>query len=289
VRARLKDVSLYFDADGPQLVASGERMVERPTVLLLHGGPGYDHTHFKPAFNVFHDDAQLVFMDHRGQGRSDRSEPSRWNLATWADDVAELCETLSIRRPILLGASFGGFVAIAAAIRHPDLASGLVLLGTAAHISIDCIVTRFGELGGPVAAAAARAMFANPADPKAIEAYIGNCFPLYARAGFDPMLIGRSIVNLDVAAHFFRPDNEYQRLNYLQDLARVHTPTLMLHGELDPIVPVELARRTFEAFPSGCATLKVFPDCGHDVFRDKANEASLLIRQFIQSRADAFS
>jgi len=74
-----------------------------PTLVLLHGGPGFDHTHFKPWFTELREDAQLVFLDHRGQGRSDRSDPSHWNLATWADDVADFCAALSIRRPARSG------------------------------------------------------------------------------------------------------------------------------------------------------------------------------------------
>lgn len=284
MRARLKDVSLYFDVDGAQLVPAGERMIEQPTVILLHGGPGYDHTHFKPTFTAFRDDAQLVFIDHRGQGRSDRSNSAHWNLATWADDVAQFCDTLSIRKPILLGASFGGFVAIATATRHPHLAGALVLIATAAHIRVERIVSRFGELGGRPAADAARALFSNPDDPKVVENYIATCFPLYARKGFDPMLAPRSVVHMDVAAHFFRPGNEYQRLDYRQDLARIDVPTLMLHGELDPIVPVEFARETFQALKPRHARLEVFADCGHDVLRDKGAEATALIRRFIESQ-----
>lgn len=289
MKARLRDVGLYFDVDGAQLVPAGDKMVERPTVVLLHGGPGYDHSHFKPAFTELRDLAQLVFYDHRGQGRSDRSDPSQWNLATWADDLAEFCDTLSIRKPILLGASFGGFVALAAATRHPQLASGLVLIGTAAHISIERVVARFGELGGPNAAAAAHALFSGPEDRNVIENYISTCFPLYSTKGFDPALAPRSIVNFDVAVHFFRPQGEYGKFDYRPKLAQLHTPTLILHGELDPIVPVDLARQTHAAFAPGSAVMRVFADCAHDVARDKWDEALPLIRQFIGSRTDANS
>ena len=38
---------LWFDVDGPALVPDGPAMLERPTVVLLHGGPGsYDHSYF---------------------------------------------------------------------------------------------------------------------------------------------------------------------------------------------------------------------------------------------------
>ena len=48
---RLNDgIRLFFDVIGEQLLVSGESVSERPTILLLHGGPGLDHMVFRPAF-----------------------------------------------------------------------------------------------------------------------------------------------------------------------------------------------------------------------------------------------
>jgi pimeloyl-ACP methyl ester carboxylesterase len=284
MKIRIKDQNLYFDVDGAQLVPEGERMQERPTIVFLHGGPGFDHSHFKPAFTALRDQAQLVFLDQRGQGRSDRCDPSLWNLATWADDVAAFCEALSIRKPILLGASFGGFVAIGAATRHPELARGLILLGTAANVSIERVIARFGELGGPEAAKAARGLFTNPDDQSVVEHYFKTCFPLYARKGFDPLFVARSIATPEVMVHFFRPGNDYGTFNYLPDLRRASVPTLILHGELDPIVPVDLARATYDAFPKGVATFTTFADSSHDLVRDNWNGVLSNISEFIRTR-----
>ena len=97
-----------------------EAMVPKPTLVLLHGGPGSDHSSFRPYFDRFADTHQVVYVDHRGQGRSDgREDPAGWDLDTWADDVVRLCDALEIERPVVLGLSFGGFVAIRYAARHP--------------------------------------------------------------------------------------------------------------------------------------------------------------------------
>ena len=62
---------LWFDVEGPGLVPDGDRMRQRPTLLLVHGGPGvYDHTYFKPDFARLGDLAQVVYLDLRGHGRS---------------------------------------------------------------------------------------------------------------------------------------------------------------------------------------------------------------------------
>jgi proline iminopeptidase len=102
---------LFFDVEGAGLVPDGPVMRAKPTLLLLHGGPGFDHSSFKPAFSALADIAQIVYIDHRGNGRSSGDDPKRWTLTQWADDVKGLCDTLGIEKPIVYGVSFGGFVA----------------------------------------------------------------------------------------------------------------------------------------------------------------------------------
>jgi proline iminopeptidase len=62
---------LWFDVEGPVLVPEGPGMHERPTVVVVHGGPGtYDHSYFKPDFARLAAAAQVVYLDLRGHGRS---------------------------------------------------------------------------------------------------------------------------------------------------------------------------------------------------------------------------
>src|SRR5258708_6332539 len=133
MRVQVGDVRLFFDVEGTKLRPDGPGMREVPTLLLLHGGPGSDHSPYKPAFAALTDVIQVVYLDHRGAGRSDRGSPERWNLAQWADDVKAFCDVLEIQNPIVLGISFGGFVAMAYATRYPDHPGKLILIGTKAR------------------------------------------------------------------------------------------------------------------------------------------------------------
>jgi len=121
MRITVGDVTLFFDVDGPHLVAEGTTLVERPTLVLLHGGPGADHSLFKPECGALRDAAQIVYLDQRGSGRSDTGPPQSWTWTQWADDVALFCAALGIERPILVGTSSGGLVAMVCAARHPEL------------------------------------------------------------------------------------------------------------------------------------------------------------------------
>jgi pimeloyl-ACP methyl ester carboxylesterase len=107
-------------------------MRQKPTLLLLHGGPGFDHSIYRPAYSALSDIAQIVYLDHRGNGRSEDGPPEAWNLAQWGDDVRAFCDGLGIVDPIVLGASFGGMVAMSYATRYPAHPSKLVLISAEA-------------------------------------------------------------------------------------------------------------------------------------------------------------
>ena len=76
---------LYFDVEGAGLVPDGPRMREKPTLLLLHGGPGFDHTMYKPAFSQLADIAQVIYSTTAARAAaaaSPRPGPSRSGATT---------------------------------------------------------------------------------------------------------------------------------------------------------------------------------------------------------------
>ncbi len=91
MRVLVNGVRLFFDVEGSGLVPDGPAMRGKPTIVLLHGGPGFDHSIYKPVLSSLADIAQVVFLDHRGNGRSDPGPQSSWTLAQWGDDVHAFC------------------------------------------------------------------------------------------------------------------------------------------------------------------------------------------------------
>src|ERR1700729_1269089 len=73
MRIDLGDVSLWFDVSGPSAVPRGDTVVERPTLVAVHGGPGSDHVNLKDVLAPLADIFQVLYYDQRGHGRSDRS------------------------------------------------------------------------------------------------------------------------------------------------------------------------------------------------------------------------
>lgn len=122
---------LFFDVDGPEWVPDGDQMRQRPVLLLLHGGPGGDHSSFKKTVGQLRDIAQLIYLDHRGSGRSSQVPIGDCTLDNNIDDVERLRVQLGLDRICLLGSSYGGMVAQGYALRYPDQLDRLVLCATA--------------------------------------------------------------------------------------------------------------------------------------------------------------
>ena len=278
MRIDVGDLRVFVDVDGAEYVPDGPRMVRRPTLLLLHGGPGLDHASLKAELGSLRDIAQLVYLDHRGNGRSDRGPVERWNLAQWGDDVHAVCEQLGIERPIVLGQSFGGFVAQAYATRHPAHPSGLILSSTSARARLDRNLAVFERLGGPEVRAAAEAFYADPSATTLPE-FMTRCMSLYNTRFSDPDGMSRSVVSPGVLFHFFREG--YRDIDFLPALARIQCPTLVLGGEDDPTTPIEDQADIAAAIPSHLVEFHRFPDCGHGAYRDCPDQAIPLIRSFV--------
>jgi proline iminopeptidase len=150
MRVSLGDVSLWFDVSGPSVIPRGDTTVERPVLVAVHGGPGLDHMTVKPALEPLAADFQVLYFDLRGHGRSDRGSAESWNMRTWADDLRRLCDALGLDKPVILGSSFGGDVALTYAALFPDHPGGVILANTTGgHWGGPRVIEAFGRLGGP--------------------------------------------------------------------------------------------------------------------------------------------
>ena len=275
---------IFFDVVGAKLEPVGPQMREKPTLIVMHGGPGFDHSGLRGDFDSFADIAQVIYIDHRGNGRSVPSDPGTWTLAQWGDDVRAFCDALGIEKPIVFGQSFGGMVAQSYGTRHPGHPRALILSSTAARMDFATSLKLFEAKGGPEALAVAKQMWEVGTD-EAFETYMRVCMPLYNTTvkadGADAR--SRAVMRRDVYRHFSLPDHEIRRMDFRAELNKILCPTLILAGAEDPITPPHLSREVLTCIKEDLATLQVYDNCGHGAFRDNPQSVLQTIRDFVAS------
>jgi proline iminopeptidase len=274
---------LFFDVVGSKLDVSGNVVTIKPTLIALHGGPGFDHVTLRPYFDRFADIAQVVYVDLRGNGRSIGSSPETWTLAQWGDDIKAFCDGLGIERPIVLGQSFGGFVVQSYATRHPSHPAALILASTAARMDLEDRAHRIQQAGGVEARVIAERMW-KIADEESIINYMRVVMPLYMTQNEEQSAIAARVTKrLDVTAHFHHaPDGEIYSMDFRKALAQVRCRTLVLSGgPEDLITPPDAAQEIAAAIRPDLARYECFPQCRHGVFRDDPSGTEKIIRSFV--------
>lgn len=275
---------LFVEVLGTQLVPEGPRMRQQPTLVLLHGGPGADHSIFRPLLDPLADMAQLLLYDHRGNGRSGVSEPAHWNLAQWADDLAALLHQLGIERPVIYGASFGGMVAQAFATRHPTQLAALILESTAARGGAFTAqrIAKFAELGGPEVEALARRRLVDGDTSEAVYAdWLRLCVPLYTRQPLPLEWFARIQGRSAVTQWFTRPQGEGLHFDLRSALSGVRCPVLLMGGSDDPMVPIENLHELATALAQAPLQVEVFEGCRHILAHDEPVRFFATMRRFL--------
>lgn len=98
------------------------------TVLLVHGLTGVLQNFTYAMLGELARDCRVIAIDRPGSGYSKRPLRSSASLAVQADVIAGLIDALQLDRPVVVGHSLGGAVALATALRHPDKISALALI-----------------------------------------------------------------------------------------------------------------------------------------------------------------
>ena len=265
MRVNVNGVGLFVEVLGPKLVEHGPNVTERPTIVALHGGPS-DHAHMRAMVGPLSDVSQVVLYDHRGCGRSDRGDPAMWSMEQWGDDVRGLCDALGIEKPLVIGVSFGGFVAQSYATRHPDHAAKVALVVTGPRHDHSASTEGFRRQGGDAAAAAFEAMVGDP-NPETSVAFVTACRHLYTTTRkVDTDLVARTKSNAQLTFEYF--GKIAKSFDFRAALGGVTMPVLILGGDEDPILPPVFQDELEAALTSASVTRVRFPNAGHFLHTD---------------------
>ncbi|GAA1995323.1 proline iminopeptidase-family hydrolase [Microbacterium pumilum] len=262
---------------------------EGPTIIVLHGGPDFDHFYLLPELDRLAEKFRLVYYDQRGRGRSaDGVRPKDVTLISEMGDLDAVRSDLELETVAVLGHSWGGVLAMEYATRHPERVSHLVLMNTAPASHHDAEVFRrhlrsirpASEINAMDALAASDTFRAG-----ALHAELD-----YYRLHFRPALVATDQLDRVIPrlrAHFtpervllaraieqrlYRDTWSSPTYDLLPRLHHLAVPTLLLHGEHD-FIPIRLAEHIAGAIPD--SRFVVLPGCGHFAYM----EAPELVRE----------
>jgi pimeloyl-ACP methyl ester carboxylesterase len=279
MKVAIDGTRLFVDLDGPALVPDGPAMRQRPTMILVHPGPGFDHSVWKVYLGPeLATAAQVLYLDLRGHGRSDPIDREDMRLDVWAKDLHALCEALEIERPVVLGHGFGALVATRYASRYPEHPKGLVLSAPYARLVTARVVEAFDRLGDPEAGEVARRFYAEP-DHLTLGEYLRRCYPLVVRYEEGAETLTRTNWNPDAFLEW--TVTEARELDLRPDLAAVRVPTLVLAGEDDPYAPIASVREAAESLPAELVRFRSYAGVRHSVYRETAPAAVEEVRAFL--------
>ena len=289
--ASLRGTRLYFDIEGAGLLPDGERMRERPAAMVIHGGPGGDHSGFKPGMSPLADRMQLIYFDHRGQGRSGLADPdadpARFTLDENVEDMEALRRHLGLGPVVSIGTSYGGMVAMAHAARYPDAVSHLILIVTAAHGGFipraEAIVR---ERGTAEQQRVCETLWAGAFHTQAeLKHYYEVMGPLYSRR-YDASAAAagraRAIHTPEPLNRAFGPEGFLRRFDLRPELGRITAPTQILAGRHDWICPVDFSEEIQRLIPG--SDLRIFEHSSHSIRADEPEAMLDAIRGFLVYR-----
>ena len=266
---------LWFDVDGPALVPDGRQMRRRPTVVLLHGGPfTYDHSYFKPHLNWLAEQAQVIYLDLRGHGRSAPTDPENWSFERCADDVRGLCDVIGVDRPVVVGHSMGAPVALLYGARHPGHASGLVVLSGFARWDHSRLVEGFRRCAGDEVADLADRSYAGG---ELTDDEWARVFASFGPHVPDGQTLARRATHPELGAYGLA---RIRAVDLLDRLSTVSAPTLVVVGTRDPVTPLGAAEEVVTALPPGRGQLEPLPGAGHFLWLDQPRRLRALLSQF---------
>ena len=245
-------------------------------IIVLHGGPDFDHSYFVPDLDRLCDSFHLIYYDQRGRGRSaDRVQPEDVTLASDNADIEEVRQYFHLDAVVLLGHSWGTVLALEYALRYPQRVSRMILMNPAPASTEDYKQLRKEwlekrpddmERRETIAASAAY----KEGDPDVVTAYYRIHFqPALARREDYETIIARLRASFTkegilksraIEARLMNDSWSSPDYDMLPKLKSLRIPTLIISGEHE-FIPASTAEHITQAIPN--AHLVTLKDCGH--------------------------
>jgi proline iminopeptidase len=269
---------------------------EGEPVVVLHGGPDFDHTYLLPELDRLASGYRLIFYDQRGRGASAAGiEPEDVSLESEIADLDAIRRAFDLASVTLLGHSWGVLLALEYALRHPKRVRRLIMMNAAPVCHTDFLL--FGasrHSRAPDKLSALQAIRTTPGfqngEADAVAAYYQVHFrSALARPDLLEPLIHRLRASFTregilkaraIEGRLFDQTWSLPEYDLLPAISALRMPALVLHGDRD-FIPVECAAHIADALPS--AHLLVLDDCGHFAYLEQPEQTETAVNTFMAS------
>lgn len=277
------DLRLYYEIHGEEGVP----------VVLLNGGPGLSHEYLQ-SLTALAPDAQLIFYDQRGTGSSDKAPPESYTVAANVADLEALRQALSLDAFILFGHSWGGMLAQAYVLEHPEHVRKLVLADTfSSAVEINEALARMRASVSPETEAVYQKWenegLYNGREryPEEYQAALDEAYAPVQLSVEPPEYLADVFGKLayDVYRVMWGEKSEFSVTGTLAELdtaprlGEVGVPTLVIVGASD-MSTVDQAQRIADGIPN--ARLEVFEHSRHFPFIEEPQKFFEILRAFIR-------
>ncbi len=242
--------------------STGELEPGKPVVMVLPDGPGLGFDFYEKQLHGFDDLAHFMYFDSRGSGLSEHAvDPSHYSMDADIEDIEAVRSHFKLGTVMLLGLSYGSFLALGYALQYPANVKQLILVGGAAtHHFLDEAKDNLQKRGTPEQIDIAKKLWAGEFESDAdMKKYYEVMTPLYTQA--KGRRIGPKLTSQRVS---YAPLNQamktrFGHFNFYPILDRIKCPVKILVGENDWINSLTELRKVAAKLPH--AELDVVPNC----------------------------
>jgi proline iminopeptidase len=290
---RLPDRDGYVRIRGKRLYYRRVGEPVRGTVLVLHGGPGSTREYLAPLADLAGAGYEVVFYDQLGCGRSQRPTTYRdYSIASSADDADELRRKLHLGRVHIFGHSYGGALALEAAVRHPRSWRSLVVASGYASMRTlwNARRLRVSQLS-PANRRAwleyERTGIPSPAFLRAAEEFRRRFTERTENRVFDVLMTSQHVNPRILKAMGYQATRVYDEgfvsgtmagWDVTKRISQIRMPTLITVGQFDHVTP-DCSREIHRAIPH--SRLVVVRGKGHQPFYEDRDRYISLVRGFL--------
>jgi proline iminopeptidase len=284
------------EADGHHVVIDDTRLfvVERGAgtpIIVLHGGPGLDHHEFADYLDPLAERSRLILVDQRSQGRSDPTPEHTWTLERMAQDVIMLARAMELDRYVVLGHSYGAFVAMQNAVDYPGQAiATIVSCGVPSMRYLEKVDDHLRAFEPAWLREQVTDSWAREAEARTSEdvgSIIRDQWPFHFADPLDPRIEGYAersagVYAPDVLRHFSVDGSG--GIEVESRLAEIEAPVLVLAGRHDRTCVAEAAEAMAAGIPG--AELVVFERSGHMPFVEETEAYLAAVGAFVDRVTD---